>query len=38
MYHSLGCGDRVAAVNRLDDFVVTNSDDHQFSEDAAQYL
>ena len=36
MYHSLGCGDCVVAVECFDSFVVTHTDDSQFSEDAVQ--
>ena len=35
-YHSLGCGDSVVAVERLDCFVVTHTDDSQFSDDVAK--
>lgn len=36
MYHSLGCGDCVIAVECLDGFVVTHTDASQFSDDAVQ--
>lgn len=37
VYHSLGCGDRVVAVECLDGFIVTHTDYSQFSDDAAQF-
>lgn len=35
MYHSLGCFNCVVAVKCLDGFVVTHTDDSQFSDDVA---
>ena len=34
--HSLGCSDRMIAIERLNGLVVTNPDNSQFSKDATQ--